>query len=222
MRWIWILAMVFASAVDAQEIVCPDEAAVNQPVWLRLDLPEGDRGTFHDGKWDDHFIDTDPTYVAPGAALFFASVPGEYRIIAAVDVSGELDTLEHVIYVGTEAPPDTSITEANVLTWLAEVPSDVRDEVYENPVTGDQTTRQEAVGQTFLNIGKAGSSIGSVKGLDLMLSTALVPALGDNAAAWQPFADALDKALERLKEAGVSATDYAAAFLVIGETLTDD
>jgi Na+-transporting NADH:ubiquinone oxidoreductase subunit NqrB len=219
-----LLAVLLVAATSTgQEITGPESAAVSQPVWLALELPEGSVGKFDSGN-PAYQLDTDPAHVAAGAAMFFAVAPGEFRIVAAiVDASQAITFAEKIIVVKGSGPPnDTeSITAVNVRRWLETVPAEVRTEQITHPITGEKMTRQAAVGQTFLNIGKAGTAIGSVSGLDLMLSTALVSALGDKAASWQSFASSVDGGLSKLKEQGASVADYAAAFLVIGGTLNE-
>ena len=211
--------IAWASVAFGQEIVGPEEAGISQPVWLTLDLPEG-----FTGKFDAHLLDTDPTHVAPGAAMFFSLVGGSFRIVAAVvDEAGEIQFVEHTIVVKSDGPPSPDqITSANVAKWLAEVPAAVRNETITNPITGEEITRQQAVGETFLNIGKAGPALGAVGALDQMLSVALVSAMGENKDHWKPFGSAVDSGLANLKARDASVADYAAAFLVVGEVLTDE
>lgn len=214
--------LMILKGVFGQEITGPDACGVNQPVWLSLTLPEGSAGKFDNGN-PAYMLDTDPAHVANGAALFFATMPGDFRVVAAiVDAQQGITFSEKTIKVkGTGPPSSDDITSENVLKWLETVPADVLGESIKHPITGETMTRQEAVGQTFLSIGKAGDAIASVPGLDLMLSTALVSALGDKAAQWQAFADKIDAGLSRLKEQQeLTATVYAAAFITIGEALT--
>jgi hypothetical protein len=223
---LFVLSVIcsFAESTVGQSITGPDSAATNQPVWLTLELPAGSVGKFDSGN-PDYQLDTDPTHVAVGAAMFFAQTAGEFRVVAAiVSTDQEITFAEKIIIVKGDKPPtnDEAITTANVKKWLADVPDNVRKESITHPITGETMTRQEAVGQTFLNIGKAGTAIGSIPGLDLMLSTALVSALGTQAVAWQPFADAVDTGLSKLKEQNVSAGSYSEAFLLIGRALTDE
>ena len=219
-----LLAVLLMTALTSgQEIAGPDSATACQPVWLTLALPEGSVGKF-DGGNPAYQLDTDPAHVANGAAMFFATTPGEFRVVAAiVDGQQGITFAEKIITVRGEGPPvDTeTINAENVRIWLETVAADVRNEIITHPITGETITRQVAVGQTFLNIGKAGSAIGSVAGLDLMLSTALVSALGDKAASWQSFASSVDAGLSKLKEQQTSVADYAAAFVVIGGTLDE-
>jgi len=211
-----VLVTVLASMMFGQEIVGPEEANTSQPVWLSLDLPEG-----FTGKFDAHLLDTDPTHVAPGAAMFFSLVSGSFRIVAAVvDEVGEIQFVEHTIDVKSDGPPSPDqITLANVAKWLAEVPAAVRNETLTNPVTGEESTRQQAVGETFTNIGNAGPALGAIGALDQMLSVALVSAMGESKDDWRSFGDSVDTGLDALKAQDASVADYSAAFLVIGEAL---
>ncbi len=212
----WLI-VTLAGTVAGQEIVGPEEVATNQPCWLKLDLPEG-----YTGKFDSHLLDIDPEHVAPGAAMFFAVAAGEFRVIAAVvDDKQDIQFVEHYITVtgdGAEPSPD-KITRANVLKWLQAVPEAVRQETITHPITEQESTRQAAVSTTFTSIGNAGEAIASIPGLDLMLSAALVSAIGDSADEWKPFGASVDTALGKLKATDPTAKEYAAAFLTIGEAL---
>lgn len=217
---------VMASVCCGQEITGGESViGVNQYTWLALELPEGMTGKFDNGI-KNCTLDTDPSHVAPNAAMFYATMPGEFRVVAAVvDSSQAISFLEKIITVEDGGvPPSTgeAITKENVKKWLNEVPLLTRKEKFVQPITGQQMTRQEAVAQTFTNIGNAGSSIASVPGLDLMLSTALVSALGETAGNWKPFAESVDNGLSLLKKNNVKATDYAKAFLLIGEVLSNE
>jgi hypothetical protein len=55
-----------------------------------------------------------------------------------------------------------------------------------------------------------------------MLSTALVPALGESAGKWTPLMEAIDTGLAELKNKDASSADYAKAFLLISEALGND
>jgi hypothetical protein len=221
-----MLACCLASASKSQEITGPDEVGVNQPALLLLsELPEGSKGKFDDGI-RGVTLNTDPVYFAPGAAMFFASVAGEYRIVAAV-VSDSLDIsfVEKLIVVKADGAPPTpskAITRENVQEWLEQVPLLARMETIVHPATGENMTRQQAVARSFENIGTAASVIKSVAGMDLMLSTALVPALGESAGKWTPLMEAIDTGLAELKNKDASSADYAKAFLLISEALGND
>jgi hypothetical protein len=201
------------------EIVGPTETTIGQPVWLTLSLSNDISGKFDD---KNSLLDTDPAHVAPNVALFFTTEPGEYRIVAVYVIDGKAITfLEKIISVkGTKPPTSEDITVENITKWIALVPEDARNESMTNPLNQTVMTRQEAIGQTFLNIGNAGSAIGSIAGLELMLSTALTPILGDSASQWQIFADKVDNALTILKDGAI--TDYAKAYIIIGETLINE
>ena len=221
-----LFLLMFVTVGFAQEIKIDDEpniVGINQNVWLYLELPEGTTGKFDDGI-RDYKLDINPKHVAANAALFQSSQPGEFRIVAAiVSIDKAISFVEKLIMVkGTGEPPqpDISITQENIQKWLEQVPSEVRKEKFTQPMTGEELTREEAVAQTFTNIGKAGQAIGSVPGLDLMLSTALVSSLGDSADKWQDFANSIEKGLQVMKDNGCSAVEYGNAFILIGESIT--
>jgi len=215
--------LMFLKGTFGQEITGPDNASMNQPVWLTLDIPEGSTGKFDSGN-PAYMLDTDPAHVADGAAMFFATATGDFRVVAAiVDTQLTITFAEKIISVKGSAPPASdAITTENVTKWLGTVPSDVLDESIKHPITEETMTRKEAVGQTFLSIGKAGDAIASISGMDLMLSTALVSALGDKASQWEEFADKIDTALSKLKEQEATVSEYAAAFITIGEVLINE
>lgn len=220
--FLWLLLAIFARG---QEIVGPDETGVSQPAWFTLDLGDFKAGRFDSGS-PDFTLDTDPNHVAINAAMFYSTAPGSFRIVAALaSEDGQIEFVDHVITVtgegggGDNPQPDLRITEANVAKWLALVPEAARTEEFTHPIRGKKMTRQQAVSETFTNIGQAGTQIKSVPGMDDMLSASLVSALGANAEAWQPFADKIDAALAELKAKKVSYQDYAKAFLTIGRAL---
>lgn len=216
--------MAWASVAFGQSIIGPDQVATCTPVWLSLELPEGVVGSFDAKERSSYTLDADPAHVAPGAALFWATAPGEYEITAAVNGEAGPTFFHLTITVkggGENPPPSEAITAENVAKWLAEVPESARSEVVTNPVTDKQMSRQQAVGQTFINIANAGPSLGSTDAMDNLLSAALVSALGDSASDWQPFANQVDAALAKLKRQGTRAAEYAEAFTVIGRALAD-
>ena len=218
LRNLFLLSVLSISCLAQEPIIDgPEKASVNMPVWLKLNLPEGATG-----KFDNHFVDINPEHVVSGAALFIATAAGDYRIVAVYIIEKEITFVEKTIKVTTDVvvQTDTSITTSNVTKWLATIPEVVRNETIKHPVSGEDITRQAAIGQTFLNIGKAGTAIGNVTGLELMLSTALTTVLGDNTEAWQTFADNIDMGLAAIKEKeGVTVIEYANAYILIGEVL---
>ena len=213
------LSLVCVTFSQEANIEGLDKANVNTPVWLKLNLPENAVG-----KFDSHFLDVDPTHVAPGAALFITSVPGEYRIVAVSVVDKDISFVEKTIVIvgGPPVSNDITLSTENILKWLETVPVEVRAETITNPLTEEVLTRQKAIGQTFLNIGKGGEAIGSIPGLELMLSTALSTLLGDNSEAWQSFADKIDTGLSVIKDANSTVVEYANAYILIGETLINE
>jgi hypothetical protein len=215
-----ILVLCVSVGVIGQEptITGPDEASINQPVWFTLDLTDGATGKFDD---KNTLLDTKPEHVAPGVAMFYATVPGEYRIVAVSVIEKEISFLEKIISIKGNAPPTLEdISAANVKLWLQTIPIETRNESMTNPLTQEVMSKQKAIGQTFLNIGKAADAIGTIPGLELMLSTALTPVLGSSAAQWQEFANKIDAGLAKLKEGTVS--DYAKAYITIGEVLINE
>ena len=218
-----LLIAIMASISIAQEIVGATNVATCEPVWLALDLPDGSTGKFDDGA-PGYRLYTDPEHVVTGSAMFFATQPGTYRVVAAYVSDGKVAFLEHTITVKEDGPtpPGLKLTSENVLAWVELVPLEVRNERITNPVTEKTMTRQQAVGKTYTNIGKAGEQVASVDGMDLLLSTALVSALGDTATKWRPLAEKLDGRLQVLKDNGVSAAEYAEALLIIGGALSDE
>lgn len=218
LRNLFLVSILSISCLAQEPIIDgPEKASVNTPVWLKLNLPEGATG-----KFDNHFVDINPEHVVSGAALFIATAAGDYRIVAVYVIEKEINFVEKTIKVTTDVvvQTDTDITTANVSKWLAEIPESVRNETIKHPISGEDITRQAAIGQTFLNIGKAGTSIGNIAGLELMLSTALTTVLGDNTEAWQTFANNIDGGLAAIKEKeGVTVVEYANAYILIGEVL---
>lgn len=218
LRNLFLLSVLSISCLAQEPVIDgPEKASVNMPVWLKLNLPEGATG-----KFDNHFVDINPEHVVSGAALFIATAAGDYRIVAVYVIEKEINFVEKTIKVTTDVvvQTDTSITTSNVSKWLAEIPESVRNETIKHPISGEDITRQQAIGQTFLNIGKAGTAIGNIAGLELMLSTALTTVLGDNTEAWQTFANNIDMGLAAIKEKeGVTVVEYANAYILIGEVL---
>ena len=219
-----LLSLLLLCACFAEDktpsITGPTEVAINQPAWLSLELQDGAIGKFDDKNKN---LDIDPTHIVNGAALFFASTPGEYRIIAVSVAETNISFLEKFISVKANVPPDVpneQITKDNVKQWLLVVKEEVRNEKITNPLNQTEMTRQQAIGQTFLNIGKASEAIGSIAGLELMLSTALTPTLGDSASEWKSFADKIDLALSSLKDGPME--EYVKAYIIIGETLINE
>jgi len=221
LRNLFLLSVLSISCLAQEPVIDgPEKASVNTPVWLKLNLPEGATG-----KFDNHFVDINPEHVVSGAALFIATAAGDYRIVAVYIIEKEITFVEKTISVsgGPVAPNDESISKTNIEKWLAKVPKDCCNEEIEHPITGEKITRQKAIGQTFLNIGKAADAIGSIAGLELMLSTALTTVLGDDTAAWQEFADKIDNGLLLIKNDPKSTVqEYAALYILIGETLNGE
>lgn len=219
-----LLSLLLLCSCLAQDktpsITGPTEVAINQPAWLSLELQDGATGKFDDKNKN---LDINPAHIVNGAALFFASTPGEYRIIAVSVAETNITFLEKFISVKASVPPDVpteQITKENVKEWLLLIKEEVRNEKITNPLNQTEMTRQQAIGQTFLNIGKASEAIGSIAGLELILSTALTPTLGDSASEWKSFADKVDSALSLLKNE--SLEEYVKAYIIIGETLINE
>jgi len=219
------ITLLFCSSVAGQEIIGPSEAEIRSDVWLSLELLEGSIGTFCPIETESYKVLADPARIAPNAAMFFAYVPGTYTVVAGINGEpGPTYTLLEIVVKGEGIPPtpNVAITLENVRKWLEEVPLLTRNEKFAHLITGEMLTRQEAVSQTFLSIGKAGPAIASIPGIDLMLSTALKSATGESNTNWQVFANLIDRGLAALKEQKVTAIKYADALTVVGEALTHD
>ncbi len=157
---------------------------------------------------------------------FVASEKGR-AFVAVVVVRGGLPvSASVVIEIGDPEPPpppppppDSEITKEAVRRWLDNVPLSAREEMITNPVTSEKFTRQEAVGRTFIEVGKVAKDLRSIPAANVMLTTGLVAAFGSRASQWRPFAVLADAALAAAEKRGISAADYGKVLSVIGGAL---
>ena len=155
---------------------------------------------------------------------FKSSVSGPCFVVIAVSPDGSEGPPEVagiMLNVGPTAPPVPPIDDIGkqAVKWLDLVPVDAREEIVGNPITGEEMTRQVAVGKTFQVVGAAAEKLGSTKAMDSMLQRGLTSSYGDQAASWKPFAAEADKALAALVKAGVGVAEYGEALSAIGEAL---
>ncbi len=161
-----------------------------------------------------------------GGEVVYAWVarPGHYKAIWSVETVHAADVMMWTFEVTEDdpddlPPDDNGITVAKVKGWLKDVPKAVRDEVIEDPITGEKYTRQEAVGKTFSQIGETVKALGSVRAANVMLTTGLVASFGPKAKEWQSFAVLADAALKELEDDKVGAAEYGRMLLLIGGAL---
>lgn len=219
--------LALASAAWSQEIVPvdgidPDQVSISEPVFLRLELEEGMVGAFYAKRSPAYYVRTDT--LAPGAAMFFATSPGTFEVVAAINgAEGQPPAFValELIVKGDAVPPqpDESITKANVQKWLALVPESARSELLDDPLTKKSKTRQQVTAETFRNIGMAGPSLKAIAAIDSMLSLGLPPAWDGAKTDWQPFGDKIDAALAAMVARHCSVEDYSQALILIGEVL---
>ncbi|KKN88323.1 hypothetical protein LCGC14_0248850 [marine sediment metagenome] len=161
-----------------------------------------------------------------GGEVIYAWVArlGHYKAIWSVETDHAADIKIWAFEVTEDDPDDlppndNGITEVMVREWLNNVPKAVRDEIIEDPITGEKYTRQEAVGKTFSQIGETVKALGSVRAANVMLTTGLVASFGPKAKEWQSFAVLADAALKELEDDKVGAAEYGQVLLLIGGVL---
>ncbi len=157
-------------------------------------------------------------------AFFSARVPGSWTFVLAFETDSGVQQVAHVVTIGegeppVPEPPGSTITTAQVLEWLERVPSAIRNAMIDDPITGEQYTRQEAVGRTFSDIATAAEKLGSIRATNLMLTTGLKASFGPEADGWLVFADQVDDALTDAEKRGVSPAEYGEILAVIGRAL---
>ena len=162
-------------------------------------------------------------------SIVFTGPPGRYTIMMVVQTEGGgLDQGFAEVFIGEipeppiPPPPDPGDDPdyaALAITWLASVAKDARDDVIENPVSGEKMTRQQAVGKTLSQIGAVAKSLGSIRAINTMLTTGLIPAFGDKAEQWKSFSISVDGVLAALEKRKVTPEEYGKVLSAIGGAL---
>lgn len=220
-----ITATDIAVGMTPSEIVGPTEAEVKEPVWLHIaGVPEAATAQF----LPEDELTTGAPHVRDGHAHFWAVKPGRYKINALVMdwKARQFRVLSHTIEVTGDTPdppappPDPETDYAKLARqWLEAVPASARNAVVKNPITGEEYTRQAAVGKTFEAIGDVAKTLRSIAATNSMLTTGLTASFGPVANEWRPFAVSADRALAALEAKGVTATEYGAVLSTIGRAL---
>lgn len=214
-----------AGPLTPLEIVGLAEAEAGEPVWLDIvGVPEGGSAQF----LPDPELTT--KRIVDGSAMFRSKEPGRYVVKAVVLVTDwearthQLRILSHEITITGDGPgpdepdPETDYRKA-ALSWLEQVPIAAREAIAPNPITGEKLTRQECVGETFIQIGAEAKKLGSIGAANVMLTTGMKAAFGPVARDWRSFADSADIALAELEAQGVSAAEYGDVLATIGRAL---
>ncbi len=221
MRLSLLLMLLLAVPARAAEIIAPSQVEPHNLV----DVSTEDAGTGYawfvlGPRGMERWVPTGPL----NRSVAFTGPPGEYTVMLVVlTEGGGLDQGFAVVVIGDPEPPppppDPEVTKEAVRRWLDDVPLSVREEAIIHPITGEKFTRQEAVGRTFVEVGKAAAGLRSVPATNLMLTTGLVAAFGSRASQWRPFALLADAALAAAEKRGISAADYGKVLAVIGGAL---
>lgn len=212
-------------------IVGPEKVEARGVAWLDLTGVPEDMGVMFIPRDGLTTAQTAGGRVAEGHAHFWSKTPGRYQIdVIAINWESRdiRDTrfLSHTIEVTGDTPdppappPDPETDYAKLARqWLEAVPAAARNAVVKDPITGDQYTRQQAVGKTFEAIGDAAKTLRSIAATNSMLGTGLVASFGPMEVQWRPFVTSADRALAALEAEGVTATKYGAVLSTIGRAL---